>query len=159
MELNFTLNGRKVSAQIEVDTTLLELLREHFGLMGTKEACGRGECGACTVLLNGSAVTSCILPAAKAQGGEVLTIEGLQKNGELHPIQKAFIDAGAVQCGYCTPGMVMSAKALLDRNPDPTREEIERAMSGNICRCTGYVRIIQAVQLAAERMREHEDNR
>ena len=154
MLLCFTLNGREARVEISEDDTLLNVLRNQLGLMGTKEACGQGECGACTVLVDGLAVTSCIYPAAKVQRKTVLTIEGLAQS-ELHPIQQAFIDTGAIQCGYCTPGMVLSAKALLDKNHFPTQEEIKHGMSGNICRCTGYTRIIEAVCLAAERMREH----
>lgn len=156
MKIVFTLNGKEARSEIAPQDTLLRVLRDRFGLLGTKEACGQGECGACTVLVDGDAVTSCIYPAAKADGKHIVTIEGLEQNGRLHPIQQAFIDTGAVQCGYCTPGMVLSAKALLDRNPSPTEEEIKHAMSGNICRCTGYVRIIEAVKLAAERMGCHE---
>lgn len=156
MKIVFTLNGKEARSEISPQDTLLRVLRDRFGLLGTKEACGQGECGACTVLVDGEAVTSCIYPAAKADGKHIVTIEGLEQNGRLHPIQQAFIETGAVQCGYCTPGMVLSAKALLDRNPSPTEEEIRHAMSGNICRCTGYVRIIEAVKLAAERMGGHE---
>ena len=153
MKVIFTLNGREARAEITPEETLLHMLRNSFGLLGTKEACGQGECGACTVIINGKTVTSCIYPAAKVAGKTVTTIEGLEKDGVLHPIQQAFIDAGAVQCGYCIPGMVLSAKALLDQNPTPTEEEIARGLSGNICRCTGYTKIISAVRLAAERMR------
>jgi len=143
------LNGEELSIQIRADALLLDVLRDQLGLMGTKEACGQGECGACTVLLDGQPVTSCLVPALKAQGREVLTVEGLASGGELHPLQKAFIEHGAVQCGYCTPGMLMSAKALLDRNPHPTEEEVKEAISGNICRCTGYVKIVEAIKAAA----------
>lgn len=153
MEIAFTLNGRQARADISPEESLLSVLRERFGLLGTKEACAKGECGACTVMIDGETVASCIYPAAKVEGKCVTTIEGLEKDGILHPIQQAFIDAGAVQCGYCTPGMILSAKALLDKTLSPTEEEVLRAMSGNICRCTGYVRIIAAVLLAAERMR------
>lgn len=155
MKLVFTLNGREVRTDISPEDSLLQVLRERFGLLGTKEACGQGECGACTVIIDGKTVTSCIYPAVKAAGKSVITIEGLESGGQLHPIQQAFIDAGAVQCGYCTPGMVLSAKVLLDKNPSPTEEEVAWAMSGNICRCTGYTRILSAVLLAAERMREN----
>lgn len=155
MQIVFTLNGKEARANIEPQDTLLQVLREQFGLLGTKEACREGECGACTVLIGGDAVVSCIYPAHKAAGKSIVTIEGLRQGDRLHPIQQAFIDTGAVQCGYCTPGMVLSAKALLDRDPDPSEETIKHAMSGNICRCTGYTRIIQAVQLAAERLREN----
>jgi carbon-monoxide dehydrogenase small subunit len=140
------LNGEEVTMHIEPDALLADVLREHLGFTGTKEACGEGECGACTVLLDGRPVTSCLVPALKAQGREVGTVEGLSSGGELHPLQKSFIEHGAVQCGYCTPGMLMSAKALLDRNPHPTDEEIKEAISGNLCRCTGYVKIVEAIK-------------
>ena len=153
MRIVFSLNGKEVRTEISGKETLLEVLRNSFGLLGTKEACGQGECGACTVIIDGKTVTSCIYPAAKVAGRSVTTIEGLEEE-TLHPIQQAFIDAGAVQCGYCTPGMILSAKVLLDQNPSPTKEEIARGLSGNICRCTGYTKIISAVALAAERMRE-----
>lgn len=155
MQIIFTLNGKEARANVEPQETLLNVLREQFGLLGTKEACREGECGACTVLVDGEAMVSCIYPARKAAGKHITTIEGLRRGEELHPIQQAFIDTGAVQCGYCTPGMVLSAKALLDKDPNPSEETIKHAMSGNVCRCTGYVRIIQAVQLAAERLREN----
>jgi aerobic-type carbon monoxide dehydrogenase small subunit (CoxS/CutS family) len=147
--LTMTLNGEVVSIQIQPDALLVDVLRDELGLMGTKEACGQGECGACTVLLDGQPVTSCLVPAIKAQGRDVMTVEGLASGGELHPLQKAFIKHGAVQCGYCTPGMLMSAKALLDRNPHPTEEEIKVAISGNLCRCTGYVKIVEAIKAAS----------
>ena len=143
-------NGREYQVEAPADITLLELLREYLGLTGTKEGCGKGECGACTVLLDGQAVNSCLIPAAKAEGAEVLTIEGLAApDGQLHPLQEAFITEGAVQCGFCTPGMILSAKALLDNNPHPGREEIKGALAGNLCRCTGYAKIIKAVEKAA----------
>jgi aerobic-type carbon monoxide dehydrogenase small subunit (CoxS/CutS family) len=146
--LTMTLNGEEVTVHIQPDALLLDVLRDELGLMGTKEACGQGECGACTVLLDGQPVTSCLVPALKAHGREVLTVEGLASDGELHPLQRSFIEHGAVQCGYCTPGMLMSAKALLDRNPHPTEEEIKVAISGNLCRCTGYVKIVEAIKAA-----------
>jgi carbon-monoxide dehydrogenase small subunit len=144
--LTMKLNGEEVTVQIEVDALLVDVLRDELGLMGTKEACGQGECGACTVLLDGEPVTSCLVPAVKARGREVMTVEGLASGGELHPLQKSFIEHGAVQCGYCTPGMLMSAKALLDRIPHPTEEEIKEAISGNLCRCTGYAKIVEAIK-------------
>jgi carbon-monoxide dehydrogenase small subunit len=147
--LTMQLNGEEVTIPIEPDALLADVLRQHLGLTGTKEACGEGECGACTVLLDGQPVTSCLLPALKAQGREVFTVEGLASGGELHPLQKSFIEHGAVQCGYCTPGMLMSAKALLDRNPHPTEQEIKEAISGNLCRCTGYVKIVEAIKAAS----------
>jgi aerobic-type carbon monoxide dehydrogenase small subunit (CoxS/CutS family) len=146
--LTMTLNGEEVTVHIQPDALLVDVLRDELGLMGTKEACGQGECGACTVLLDGQPVTSCLVPALKAHGREVLTVEGLASDGELHPLQKSFIEHGAVQCGYCTPGMLMSAKALLDRNRHPTEEEIKVAISGNLCRCTGYVKIVEAIKAA-----------
>ena len=143
------LNDEEVALEIMPDALLVDVLRDQLGLIGTKEACGEGECGACTVLLDGQPVTSCLIPALKAQGREVYTVEGLASGGNLHPLQKSFIEHGAVQCGYCTPGMLMSAKALLDRNPHPTEEEIKEAISGNLCRCTGYVKIVEAIKAAS----------
>jgi carbon-monoxide dehydrogenase small subunit len=154
MELEFTLNGEAVCVNVPSDMRALDLIRDVIGLTGTKEGCGRGECGACTILLNGVAVNSCLIYVPKLNGKTVLTVEGLAEGGELHPLQKAFLDEGAVQCGYCTPGMLMSAKALLDRNTDPTEEEIEEAISGNMCRCTGYAKIIKAVKRAAGELRD-----
>lgn len=147
--LTMTLNGEEVTIEVRADALLLDVLRDELELTGTKEACGEGECGACTVLLDGKPVTSCLVPALKAQGRHVVTVEGLASGGELDPLQKAFIEYGAVQCGYCTPGMLMSARALLDTNPDPTEEEIREAISGNLCRCTGYVKIVEAIKAAS----------
>lgn len=152
--LEMVLNGDKVSVDVEPGDLLANVLRDQLGLIGTKIACGEGECGACTVLVDGRSVTSCIYPALKAQGREVTTIEGLGEDGQLHPMQQAFVDKTAPQCGYCIPGMVMSAKALLDENPHPTREEVEAGISGNLCRCTGYYQIVEAIELAAERLAE-----
>jgi aerobic-type carbon monoxide dehydrogenase small subunit (CoxS/CutS family) len=152
--LEMILNGKEVSVDVESGDLLMHVLRDKLGLIGTKWACGEGECGACTVLVDGEAVTSCIYPALKARGREVTTIEGMGQHGRLHPIQQAFVDAMAPQCGYCIPGMIMSAKALLDENPDPTREEIEEGISGNLCRCTGYYQIMEAIELAAQRLAE-----
>ncbi|MBN1835554.1 MAG: (2Fe-2S)-binding protein [Spirochaetales bacterium] len=154
MLLEFTCNGEAVRLEADGAMRALDLLRDRLGLTGTKEGCGRGECGACTILLDGVAVNSCLLYAAKLQGREVLTIEGLAQGERLHPLQEAFLDEGAVQCGYCTPGMILSAKALLDRRAGPgvgeiTDEEIAEALSGNICRCTGYGKILKAVRRAA----------
>lgn len=146
----FNLNGESVQVEIEPHLTLLQLLRDRLGLTGTKEGCGMGECGACTVLLDGKAVNSCILPVMEVDGKSVTTIEGLtDAQGNLHPIQKAFIEYGAIQCGFCTPGMVLSAKALLDENPKPTEEEIRGGIAGNLCRCTGYLQIVQAIKAAS----------
>ncbi len=155
MLLSFTCNGRPVRVQAEGSMRALDVLRDLLGLTGTKEGCGRGECGACTILLDGSPVNACLLFAAKLQGRDVLTVEGLAPGGAtgtagLHPLQEAFLEEGAVQCGYCTPGMLLSAKALLDRVPRPAGVEIEEALSGNLCRCTGYAKIVKAVQRAAE---------
>ena len=148
--LNFTLNGEPIQVEIEPHLTLLQLLREKLELTGTKESCGMGECGACTVLLDGKTVNSCIFPAVEAEGKSITTIEGIADGkGGLHPIQKAFIEHGAIQCGFCTPGMVLSVKALLDEIPKPTEEEIRNGIAGNLCRCTGYLQIIQAVKAAS----------
>jgi len=152
--LTMTVNGETVEVAVEPSTILIDVLRDELGLIGVKEACGRGECGACTVILDGESVSSCIIPAMKAMGKEVLTIEGLDKQGKLHPIQEAFIECGAIQCGFCTPGMVLSAKALLDENPNPTEQEVRVALSGNLCRCTGYVKIVDAVLAAAQKMQK-----
>jgi len=147
--LAFQLNGRPAALEVSPDTLLVDLLRDALDLKGTKIGCREGECGACTVLLDGEPVNSCILPALKAQGRSVVTIEGLTRpDGSLDPIQQAFIDAGAVQCGFCTPGMILNAKALLSRNPNPGEGEIRKALSGVLCRCTGYQKIVQAVQTA-----------
>ena len=148
--ITFNLNGESVRVEIEPHLTLLQLLRDKLELTGTKEGCGMGECGACTVILNGKTVNSCIFPAVEVDGKNVITIEGLtDAQGTLHPIQKAFIEYGAVQCGFCTPGMVLSAKALLDENPKPTEEEIRSGVAGNLCRCTGYLQIVQAIKTAS----------
>jgi carbon-monoxide dehydrogenase small subunit len=148
--LSFMLNGESVDVEIEPHLTLLQLLRDRLELIGIKEGCGMGECGACTVLIDGKAVNSCIFPAMEVDGKSVTTVEGLtDAQGNLHPIQKAFIEFGAIQCGFCTPGMVISAKALLDENPKPTEEEIRNGIAGNLCRCTGYLQIIQAIKAAS----------
>ena len=144
--IELRVNGSTHRLSIQPWATLLEVLRESLDITGTKEGCGKGDCGACTVLVDGKAVNSCLLLAIEAQGKDILTIEGLRgENGELHPLQAAFIKHGAIQCGICTPGMIMSAKALLDENPNPDREDIKEAMSGNLCRCTGYFKIIDAI--------------
>lgn len=153
MRINFVLNGDPTTIDVAENARLVDVLRNKFHLTGTKEGCGVGECGACTVILDGKAVASCLVLAVSVEGKSVLTIEGLSKNGELDPIQEAFIDHHAAQCGFCTPGFIMSAKALLDANPSPTREEIRIAVSGNICRCTGYHQIVDAIEDAAERYR------
>jgi carbon-monoxide dehydrogenase small subunit len=146
--LTMTLNGESVTVAVEPFEILVDVLRDKLGLTGTKIGCNEGECGACTVIMDGQAVLSCLLPAMKAQGREVVTVEGLSHGDELHPLQQAFIEKGAVQCGYCTPGMIMSAKALLDENPQPSIDEIEEALAGNLCRCTGYFQIVEAVEAA-----------
>jgi carbon-monoxide dehydrogenase small subunit len=149
-ELTFTLNGEAIRAEVDPQWTLLYLLREVLELTGTKEGCGYGECGACTVIIDGQAVNSCLYPVMEAEGKTITTIEGIaSKDGTLHPLQKAFIDNGAVQCGFCTPGMIMSAKALVDEKEKPTEEEIKDAIAGNLCRCTGYVKIIDAIKTVA----------
>ncbi|MFQ5828310.1 MAG: (2Fe-2S)-binding protein [Candidatus Methylomirabilia bacterium] len=148
--LSLTINGESYDVLVEPHRTLLEVLRNELGLTGTKESCLEAECGACTVLLDGMAVNSCVLLAAQCQGRSVLTIEGLAGPGGLHPLQEAFIQYGAVQCGYCTPGMILVAKAYLDENPTPAKVEIREALSGNLCRCTGYQRIVDAVSAAAQ---------
>ncbi len=145
--IQFKLNGESVEIVVEPGLTLLQILRDDLELTGTKEGCGMGECGACTVLVNGKAVNSCLFPIMEANGTSITTIEGLADvDGNLHPLQRSFIQHGAVQCGFCTPGMILSAKALLDENPNPTEEEIRNAISGNLCRCTGYLQIIQAIK-------------
>lgn len=153
ININFTVNEKSYSVDVEEDLRLLDLLRDKLHLMGTKEGCGEGECGACTVILDGETVNSCLVMAFQVDGSNILTIEGMERQGKLHPIQQAFIDEGAVQCGFCTPGMILSAKALLDKNPKPTREDIREGISGNICRCTGYNKIVDAVEKAAESLK------
>lgn len=148
--IQLTVNGQSVDAAVEPNLTLLQFLREDLGLTGTKHGCGLGDCGACTVILDGQAVNSCLVLAIHANGREVLTIEGLAEDGKLHPIQQAFVDKGSIQCGFCTPGMILSAKALLDANPKPTEQEIRMAISGNLCRCTGYQKIVEAIGEAAK---------
>jgi carbon-monoxide dehydrogenase small subunit len=147
--MTLTVNGTPYEVAIEPRQSLLQLLREEVHLTGTKEGCSEGECGACTVLLDGKTVDSCLIFALEAQGREVTTIEGLAQGDQLHPVQKAFAEYGAVQCGFCTPGMILAAKALLDSNPHPTEREIRQGISGNLCRCTGYVKIVEAIQAAA----------
>jgi carbon-monoxide dehydrogenase small subunit len=150
-EIELRVNGELFRTQVEPRRTLLEVLRENLELTGTKEMCNKGDCGACTVLVDGKPVLSCLTLAIEVQGKDILTVEGLAaEDGVLHPIQQAFVDHGALQCGFCAPGMIMSAKALLDRNPKPTEEEIKQGISGNLCRCTGYITIIEAVDAAAK---------
>lgn len=150
--LSFILNGDPIEVVCKDNMTLLDLLRDKLGLTGTKKGCEQGECGACTVMLDGLPVNSCCTLAVECEGREVTTIEGIAKGGKLHPIQRQFIEKWAMQCGYCTPGMIMSAKALLDKNPHPTELEIREAIEGNLCRCTGYAKIVEAIQAAAAEM-------
>lgn len=150
IEVSFTLNGVPVKVKVTPNTLLVDLLRYHLNLKGTKKACTRGDCGACTVIVDGKAVNSCLVLAPQVDGCNVVTIEGLGTPEKLHPLQEAFIKHGASQCGFCTPGVLLSAKALLDRNPNPTVEEIKEAISGNLCRCTGYKKIVEAIKTASE---------
>ena len=159
MRLRIRVNGRWYEVETRPDRILLDLLREDLGLTGTKKGCEEGECGACTVIMDGKAVLSCLVPAVKADGADILTVEGMAREGRLHPLQQAFWEEGAVQCGYCTPGMLLSAKALLDENPEPGIEEVKRAISGNLCRCTGYSKIIRAVEVAASQMQKRSRER
>ena len=150
----FVVNGKPHEVIIEPNTTLIEVLRDKLGLTGTKHSCSTGICGACTVLIEGKPVCSCLILAVTARNKEIVTVEGLADGNRLHPLQESFIGQGAIQCGFCTPGMLLSAKALLDKNPDPTREEVQLALSGNLCRCTGYIKIVDAVLAGARKMRE-----
>ncbi len=151
-DVSLTINGAQVSVRVRANQTLLDLLREQLGYTGTKRGCETGECGACTVLMNGRPVNACLVLAVKADGKRIETIEGMARGAELHPLQKAFINEGAVQCGFCAPGMLMSARALLSRDPDPSELTIRKAISGNICRCTGYAKIVKAIRQAASEM-------
>ena len=148
-KVRLKVNGKMHEVETEPFRTLLQVIREDLGLTGTKSGCERGECGACTVLIDGVAVNSCLMPVMEVEDKEVLTIEGLARNGHLHPLQEKFIELGAIQCGFCTPGMILMAKALLDRNPRPTEEEVRREIAGNYCRCTGYDKIVEAILAAA----------
>jgi carbon-monoxide dehydrogenase small subunit len=152
LTINLTVNGKSHSVTAEPSTSLLDFLRDTLNYKGTKLCCNTGECGACTVLFNGKPVNSCVVLGADAAGAQIVTVEGLAEGEKLHPVQQAFIDTGAVQCGYCTPGFIISVKALLDRSKHPTPEEIEEAVSGNICRCTGYTKIVDAIEVAAQRL-------
>ena len=154
MIVKFVLNGELVSPDLDPSRRLIDILREDFFLTGAKEGCGEGECGSCTVLMDGLPVHSCLVLAGQVEGHEVLTVEGLAKNGELDLLQNAFVENSAVHCGFCTPGMIMSAKGLLMKNPDPSEAEVREALSGNICRCSDYRQIIMAVKDAAKRLRE-----
>jgi len=156
--LSLTVNGREQEILIEANRTLLQVLREDLGLTGVKQGCGLGDCGSCTVLLNGRPVNSCLVLALSVDGAEVTTIEGLAQDGRLHPVQEAFVEHGAIQCGFCTPGMILSAKAFLDRTEGvPGRQEIREAISGNLCRCTGYQKIVEAVEAAAQAREKKND--
>lgn len=152
--ISLTVNGQKVEVNADENLRLLDLLRDELGLVGTKEGCGEGECGACTIIMDGETVNSCMVMAFQAEGSEITTIEGLEREGGLHPVQKAYMDVGAVQCGFCIPGMVLSTKALLDKNPDPDEAEIREGLSGNLCRCTGYSKMLHATELAKEYLEE-----
>lgn len=155
MHITVTVNGNPYEIDVQPQQSLASVLRNQLGLLGTKVSCGEGECGACTVILDGKAVNSCLVLAPEVNDCHVVTIEGLAQNGELDPIQTAFIDEGAVQCGFCTPGMIMSTKALLMENPDPTEEQVKKALAGNLCRCTGYEQILRAVFNAADKCKKN----
>ncbi len=151
IDLKFKVNGKEVAIKVEDSKRLLDILRDELGLTGTKEGCGIGECGACTVIMNGDAVCSCLILSGQLQNAEIQTIENLERDNILSNLQEAFLEYGAIQCGFCTPGMLMSAKALLDKNPHPTEEEIKTALEGNLCRCTGYIPIIDAVKNVSDK--------
>lgn len=158
-QIKMKINGEWHELTVPNKRTLLEVIREDLHLTGTKKMCDAGECGSCTVIMDGMVVNSCIVLAVDANGKEITTIESLSQIGKLHPIQEEFVTRGAIQCGFCTPGMILSAKALLDQNPNPTEFEVKKAISGNVCRCTGYVRIVNAILSAAERLRSGNDER
>lgn len=149
--IELKVNGETYEVAIDPRRSLLEVLRESIGLTGTKKGCDEGECGACTVIMDGRAVPSCLTLAVEAQGKEITTIEGLARQGQLHPLQEAFVKYGAFQCGFCTPGMIMSLKALMDKNPHPTEDEVKIAIAGNLCRCTGYIKILEAARAVAKK--------
>jgi aerobic carbon-monoxide dehydrogenase small subunit len=150
MSVSFTLNGKSVTSHSPANSTLLEVLREEMGMFGVKKGCETGECGACTVLVDGENLNACLMLVGEIEGKSVTTIEGLARDGVLDPVQRAFAEKGAIQCGYCTPGMILSVKSLLNRNPEPTREQIKQALAGNLCRCTGYEQIFEAVESIAD---------
>lgn len=149
MAVQYTINGRSYEAYIEPNWTLLDVIRDELRLTGAKEGCGTGDCGACSMIVGGKLVTSCLMLAPQADGAEIVTIEGLAQDGQLHPVQQAFVEKGAVQCGFCIPGMILAGKVLLDGNPQPNNEEIRLAIAGNLCRCTGYTKIVEAIAAAA----------
>jgi carbon-monoxide dehydrogenase small subunit len=157
LKIELTVNGKKRKVETTASTRLLDLIRDDLHLTGTKEGCGKGECGACTVIMNGELAASCLVLALQADGADISTIEGIGNDKCLDPIQEAFIETGAVQCGFCTPGMILAAKKLLEENPHPNEEEIKRGISGNLCRCTGYQKIIDAIKLAANRLSSSDD--
>ena len=159
LKIELTINGKKKEVETTTSTRLLDLIRDDLHLTGTKEGCGKGECGACTVIMNGELAVSCLVLALQADGADITTIEGIGNDKCLDPIQEAFIETGAVQCGFCTPGMILAAKKLLEENPHPDEEEIKRGISGNLCRCTGYQKIIDAIKLAANRLSSSDDGR
>ena len=152
--IKLTINETEYKVEIDGNMRLLDMLRDKLGLVGTMEGCGEGECGACTVIMDGETVNSCLVMAFQADGSNITTIEGLEKNGKLHPVQQAFMDEGAVQCGFCIPGMVLSTKAVIDKNPNPTRDELREGISGNLCRCTGYNKAIDAGERAVKYIEE-----
>jgi carbon-monoxide dehydrogenase small subunit len=151
-KIRMSVNGREFELQVKPWATLIDVLREDLGLTGTKEGCGMGECGACTIIMNGETVNACLVLAVEANGKNITTIEGLADGEKLHPIQQSFVEVGGLQCGFCTPGMILSTKALLDQNPNPTDAEIKKGLEGNFCRCTGYTKIIQSVKDAASKL-------
>ncbi|MBE3127482.1 MAG: (2Fe-2S)-binding protein [Candidatus Atribacteria bacterium] len=159
LNIELTVNGKKRKVETTTSTRLLDLIRDDLHLTGTKEGCGKGECGACTVIMNGELAASCLVLALQADGADITTIEGIGNDKCLDPVQKAFIETGAVQCGFCTPGMILAAKKLLEENPHPDEEEIKRGISGNLCRCTGYQKIIDAIKLAANRLSSSDSGR
>ena len=156
-KINLTINEKEYQVNVDENLRLLDLLRDELGLLGTMEGCGEGECGACTVIMDGETVNSCLVMAFQANGSEILTIEGMEKDGKLHPVQKAYMEVGAVQCGFCIPGMVLSTKALLDKNSHPNDEEIREGISGNLCRCTGYNKMLDATKKSIKYMEEEEE--
>lgn len=152
-EITLLVNEEAHQAVVEFDDLLVDVLRDKLGMSGTKKGCGTGDCGACTVIMNGRPVTSCLVLAVAADGKPIETVEGLSQNGQLHPLQQCFVDCGAIQCGYCTPGLLMMAKALLEVNPDPTEDQIRTAIAGNLCRCTGYTKVVEAIMAASHTLR------